>query len=100
MKAVKLGQQLAAALLNSNASRHRPTPHLDRAQELLGDFARFWHAEPNPAKRRKLLASLFDHIWQDAGHIVAVTPAPPSPHTSRHSTKPARHPQKRGRKTG
>jgi hypothetical protein len=33
-------------------------PDLDRAQELLGDFARFWHAEPNPAERRKLLASL------------------------------------------
>jgi site-specific DNA recombinase len=38
-------------------------PDLDRAQELLGDFARFWHAEPNPAERRKLLASLFDHVW-------------------------------------
>jgi hypothetical protein len=48
--------------------------HLDRAQELLGDFARFWHAEPDPAERRKLLASLFDHIWQDAGRIVAVKP--------------------------
>jgi hypothetical protein len=51
-------------------------PDLDRAQELLGDFARFWHAEPNPAERRKLLASLFDHIWQDNGRIVAVKPRP------------------------
>ncbi len=51
-------------------------PHLDRAQELLGDFATFWHAEPDPAERRKLLASLFDHIWQDTGRIVAVTPRP------------------------
>lgn len=51
-------------------------PHLDRAQELLGDFARFWRAEPDPAERRKLLASLFDHIWQDAGRIVAVKPRP------------------------
>ncbi len=51
-------------------------PDLDRAQELLGDFARFWHAEPNPAERRKLLASLFDHIWQDDGRIVAVKPRP------------------------
>jgi hypothetical protein len=51
-------------------------PDLDRAQELLGDFACFWHAEPNPAERRKLLASLFDHIWQDNGQIVAVKPRP------------------------
>jgi hypothetical protein len=51
-------------------------PDLDRAQELLGDFARFWHAEPNPAERRKLLGSLFDHVWQDNGTIVAVKPRP------------------------
>jgi hypothetical protein len=51
-------------------------PDLDRAQELLGDFARFWHAEPHPAERRKLLASLFDHVWQDNGTIVAVKPRP------------------------
>ena len=51
-------------------------PDLDRAQELLGDFARFWHAEPNPAERRKLLASLFDHVWQDNGIIVAGGPRP------------------------
>jgi hypothetical protein len=51
-------------------------PDLDRAQALLGDFARFWQAEPNPAERRKLLASLFDHIWQDNGQIVAVKPRP------------------------
>jgi hypothetical protein len=29
--------------------------HLDRAQELLGDFVAFWCAEPDPAERRKLL---------------------------------------------
>ncbi len=51
-------------------------PHLDRAQELLGDFARFWHTEHDPAERRKLLASIFDHAWQDAGRIVAVKPRP------------------------
>ncbi len=51
-------------------------PDLDRAQELLGDFATFWHAEPDPAERRKLIAGLFDHIWQDAGRIVAVKPRP------------------------
>lgn len=51
-------------------------PHLDHAQELLGDFARFWHAEPDPAERRKLINSLFDRVWQDAGQIVAVKPRP------------------------
>jgi hypothetical protein len=49
---------------------------LDRAQELLGDFARFWHAEPHPTERRNLLANLFDHVWQDNGTIVAVKPRP------------------------
>ena len=28
-------------------------PELDRAQELLGDFARFWHAEPSPQAPRQ-----------------------------------------------
>jgi hypothetical protein len=51
-------------------------PHLDRAQELLGDFASFWNAEPDPAERRKLINSLFAHIWQDSGTIVAVKPRP------------------------
>jgi len=51
-------------------------PNLDRAQELLGDFAAFWRAEPDPAERRKLLANPFDHIWQDSGLIVAVKPRP------------------------
>jgi hypothetical protein len=49
-------------------------PQLDRAQQLLGDFARFWRSEPKPAERRKLIASLFDHIWQDNGTITAVKP--------------------------
>jgi len=31
---------------------------------------------PTPAERRKLLASLFDHIWQDNGQIVADKPRP------------------------
>lgn len=51
-------------------------PDLDGVQELLGDFARFWRSEPNPAERRKLIASLFDHVWQDSGRIVAVKPRP------------------------
>ena len=52
-------------------------PRLEQAEALLCDFARFWQTEPSPAERRKLLASLFDRIWQDGGHIVAVKPRPP-----------------------
>jgi hypothetical protein len=52
-------------------------PHLDQAEALLSDFARFWETEPSSAERRKLLASLFDRIWQDSGVIVAVKPRPP-----------------------
>jgi len=52
-------------------------PRLDQAESLLSDFARFWQTEPSPAERRKLLASLFDRIWQDSGVIVAVKPRPP-----------------------
>lgn len=49
-------------------------PQLDHAQAILGDFPRFWKAEPDPAERRKLINSLFAHIWQDDGAIVAVKP--------------------------
>ncbi|MHB1836915.1 MAG: recombinase zinc ribbon domain-containing protein [Solirubrobacteraceae bacterium] len=49
-------------------------PDLDRAQKLLGDFARFWEAEPEPAERRKLLLSLFAQVWAKDGAIVAVKP--------------------------
>jgi hypothetical protein len=49
-------------------------PQLDHAQEVLGDFPRFWKAEPDPAERRKLINSLFAHTWQDNGAIVAVKP--------------------------
>ncbi len=51
------------------------TPDLDRTQTLLlEDFARFWEAEPDPEERRKLIATLFEHIWQRDGAIVAVKP--------------------------
>jgi hypothetical protein len=43
-----------------------------RARQILGDFAGFWTAE-----RRKLLAELFQAIWQKEGQIVAVKPRPP-----------------------
>ncbi len=52
-------------------------PHLDRAQKILDDFGGFWTTEPEPAERRKLLAELFQAIWQKDGQIVAVRPQPP-----------------------
>lgn len=51
-------------------------PQLEKAEQVLGDFTRFWHAEPSAAERRKLLATLFDRIWRDDGHLVAVKPHP------------------------
>lgn len=52
-------------------------PRLEQAETLLSDFGRFWETEPSSAERRKLLATLFDRIWQDGGLIVAVKPRPP-----------------------
>jgi hypothetical protein len=51
--------------LEEELQRTKPPtdPDLDRAQELLEDFARFWQAEPEPAERRRLLTALFEHIW-------------------------------------
>ena len=69
----------AAQALQEELERTSPPldPRLDQAEALLSDFARFWQTEPSPAERRKLLASLFDRIWQDSGVIVAVKPRPP-----------------------
>ena len=62
--------------LEDELSRTRPPfdPKLDEAEELLADFGRIWALEDDPAKRRRLLATLFDRIWQDGGTIVAVKP--------------------------
>ena len=49
-------------------------PQLDQAAALLADFARFWEIEPSPAERRKLIAQLFERIWEHDGAIVAVKP--------------------------
>ena len=46
----------------------------DQAAELLADFGRFWEIEPSPAERRKLIAQLFERIWEHEGAIVAVRP--------------------------
>jgi hypothetical protein len=52
-------------------------PQIERADAILRDFARFWEVEPKAAERRKLIASLFDRVWQDEGRIVAVKPREP-----------------------
>ena len=52
-------------------------PSIASAETLLDDFARFWEIEDAPAERRKLLAQLFERIWQDGGTIVAVKPKTP-----------------------
>ncbi len=49
-------------------------PRLGKAEELLADFGRVWELEDDPAKRRRLLATLFDRVWQDGDTIVAVKP--------------------------
>ena len=41
-------------------------PQLDQAAALLADFGRFWEIEPSPAERRKLIAQLFERIWEHA----------------------------------
>ena len=62
--------------LEEELSRTRPPfdPRLDEAEELLADFGRIWTLEEDAAKRRRVLAMLFDRVWQDGGRIVAVKP--------------------------
>jgi len=68
--------QFDAGSLEEELARATPPfdPRLDKAEELLADFARVWELENDPAKRRRLLATLFDRVWQDGGTIVAVKP--------------------------
>jgi DNA invertase Pin-like site-specific DNA recombinase len=49
-------------------------PGIERARELLEDFASFWELETEPAERRKLLLSLFAQVWAKDRAIVAVKP--------------------------
>jgi hypothetical protein len=49
-------------------------PRLDKAEELLADFGLVWKLEDDPSKRRRLISTLFDRVWQDGGTIVAVKP--------------------------
>jgi hypothetical protein len=62
--------------LEDELSMTRPPfePRLDKAEEVLADFGRIWTLEQDPATRRRLLATLFDRVWQDGGTIVAVKP--------------------------
>lgn len=60
-----------------SASTRQLNPHLGRARQILEDFAGFWTTEPEAAERRKLLAELFQAIWQKDGQIVAVKPQLP-----------------------
>jgi hypothetical protein len=52
-------------------------PDIAKAEALQDDFAHFWTIEDAPAEPRKLLAQLFDRVWQDGGSIVAVKPRAP-----------------------
>ena len=49
-------------------------PGIERARALLEDFGSFWTLETQPAERRKLLSSLFQHVWAKDARIVAVQP--------------------------
>jgi site-specific DNA recombinase len=94
--------------LEEELQRTKPPadPDLDRAQALIEDFARFWEAEPDPAERRKLLAALFEQIWQKDGTIVAVKPNGAFARYFAAATEaataktPKSHPGKRGDKGG
>jgi hypothetical protein len=62
--------------LEEELSRTRPPfdPRLEKAEELLADFGRIWALEQDAATRRRLLATLFDRVWQEGGTIIAVKP--------------------------
>ena len=49
-------------------------PLLAEADKLLSDFASFWDVETAPAERHRLLATIFEQVWQDKGRIVFVRP--------------------------
>jgi hypothetical protein len=66
---------LRRQVLEDELSRTRPPfdPRLDKAEEVLTDFGRI-RAGDGTAKRRRLLAMLFDRLWRAGGTIVAVKP--------------------------
>jgi hypothetical protein len=52
-------------------------PQLTEAENVLADFASFWDREKSLAERHRLLATLFEQVWQDDGKVVAIKPQPP-----------------------
>ena len=52
----------------------RPLPDLEQAKQVLDDFSIFWRQETDPQAKRELLHLVFERVWLDAGHVVAVTP--------------------------
>jgi site-specific DNA recombinase len=51
-------------------------PQLSEAEQVLTDFSSFWEREHAPAERHRLLATLFEQVWQDDGRVVAIKPQP------------------------
>jgi hypothetical protein len=74
----KGGYILRRQALEDELARTGPLdPRLDKAESLLRDFGRIWELEQDPAKRARLITTLFDRAWQDGGTIVAVKPGEP-----------------------
>jgi hypothetical protein len=44
-------------------------PRLDKAEELLADFGLVWKLEDDPSKRRRLISTLFDRVWQAGARL-------------------------------
>ena len=51
-----------------------PLPDLDEAEQVLNDFSLFWHDQSDPEAKRHMLQLVFERVWLDDGHIVAVRP--------------------------
>jgi len=69
-RSVKSEYVLRRQALEEELARAAPPfdPRLDKAEELLADFGRVWEIEDDPAKRRRLLAALFDRVWAGRRH--------------------------------
>jgi site-specific DNA recombinase len=51
-----------------------PIPDLDQAEQVLSDFSIFWRDESDAEAKRQMLQLVFERVWLDDGHIVAVRP--------------------------
>ena len=54
-----------------------PIPDLDQARQVLEDFSIFWRRETDSTAKRQLLALIFERVWLDDQHVVAVQPKAP-----------------------